>query len=504
MFNLNRRFFQDLLFGNDAAIPHSRRGNGELFDAGLTMGTFIIGRQGSGKTTYLADHLLKSFKKYPKRAVFILDWSGSITNIIFGLIAQEPFEVREKLLRRIIYDELGHPEMVVPMPEFSHLYGSTFDKQVDRVKRNWMNVAQTLVQNASILGGVAFEAVAPALFKVLTSIGEYPSDIWQVTEFQKLIDHPDIWLSTLFRVYKAKIPEATREVLTKRLINVGGKEEELRTYAMNQILAAIQSPYALPRLGYNKPGWTPREAIKNGYMVLVNGQRLIRQDAVQHYLFTQIHSLIMDEVSMRDPSSGGYEPIKIVLDEVLSFLQNPGMGDELSKISTQYRNRKVELYIIAQALWQFNDLMKEAVWNLGNVVCFAVENVNEAEEIGKQLIRYNPRLEKLPPKTSTQNPTTEPSLGQESIYANRIQNLRPRECLIKRFETEQQKDPWISHVRMIPAIGQGNEKESVQAIKDRLLKERGKPIHEIMQTIEGRVLPKDKPKDKPPNGMVQA
>jgi hypothetical protein len=56
MFNIDRRLIYDLIFGNVPAIPYTRRGKGELFDDGLTMGTFVLGKQGSGKTTFLANH----------------------------------------------------------------------------------------------------------------------------------------------------------------------------------------------------------------------------------------------------------------------------------------------------------------------------------------------------------------------------------------------------------------------------------------------------------------
>jgi len=491
MFNIDRRLIYDIAFGNVPAIPYMRRGRGELFDEGLTMGTFVLGKQGSGKTTFLANHLLDCFKRHPNRAIFILDWSGSISNILLEMIAKEHWDIREKLLRRIVYDELGHPEVVVPLPEFSHLYGVPFDNQITRVQQNWEKLASFLVQGATLLGGVAYQGLAPGIFKVLTSIGEYPWDIWQITEFSRFIDQPKKYLPALFNKYEAKIPERTREMLLKRLVHVQGPESELRTYALTKILAAVESSYAFPRLGYSVPGWTPREAIRNGYLVLINGQRLIKQDDVQHYLFSQIFSLIMEEIALRDPSTGGYEPVKIVLDEVLTFQQNPGMSAELSKISPQYRSRKVELYVAAQGLWQFDETLKDAIWNLGNVVCFAVEHHEEAEMVAKQLLRYEPQMEKLPAKTDKQNPTTEPDHGQYKIYANWIQNFRERECIIRRYWKERQKDPWISHVRKTKELYQGVPEEPVSRMKERLLKERGKPISEVLQAINSRCLPKE-------------
>src|SRR5258706_11959691 len=100
-------------------FPNSRMSPfDELLPDGLTMGTLIIGRPGTGKTTSLARHLVDYFKKYPDRAIFVLDWSGSITDAILGLIAQEPPRVSMVLTPRLVYDELGNPEWVTPLPEF--------------------------------------------------------------------------------------------------------------------------------------------------------------------------------------------------------------------------------------------------------------------------------------------------------------------------------------------------------------------------------------------------
>src|SRR3989304_2187932 len=87
-----------------------------IFPEGLTMGTLLIGKQGSGKTSFLAKHLVEKFKNRPLEAVFVLDWSGSITDRILSLILQEETSIRSELLKRVIYDELGNPEWVKSMP----------------------------------------------------------------------------------------------------------------------------------------------------------------------------------------------------------------------------------------------------------------------------------------------------------------------------------------------------------------------------------------------------
>jgi hypothetical protein len=83
----------------------------------------------------------------------------------------------------------------------------------------------------------------------------------------------------------------------------------------------------------------------------VNGSKLINQRNTQHYLFTQAYSLIMAEINKRRPGNPEDEPVALVMDEVYSLLSIPGMAEEIGMISPLYRSRKLELYVVIQALW---------------------------------------------------------------------------------------------------------------------------------------------------------
>src|SRR5574342_657852 len=113
-----------LFFPEPPKFPNSRIASDELLPDGLTMGTLYIGRQGTGKTTSLARHLVDYFKAFPDRAIFVLDWSGAITDSILGLMSQETGNEKERLISRLVYDELGNPDWVTPLPEFSNIYGN--------------------------------------------------------------------------------------------------------------------------------------------------------------------------------------------------------------------------------------------------------------------------------------------------------------------------------------------------------------------------------------------
>jgi len=107
------------------------------------------------------------------------------------------------------------------------------------------------------------------------------------------------------------------------------------------------------RVGYYRPGWTAKEAIEKGLMVLCDGANLINRETTQHYLFMQVYSLIMAEINKRRPANPDDLPVSLVMDEVYSLLKIRD-GPEISSLSPQYRSRKLQLYIVLQELSQMS------------------------------------------------------------------------------------------------------------------------------------------------------
>src|SRR6266498_2841954 len=115
---IDLELIKNILWPEYPRYPNTRIARYEELPAdGLTMGTLYIGKQGSGKTTSLSQHIVEYFKRYVDRAIFVLDNGGSNADSIIARVAQEPDW--EKLSKRIVIDDLGNPEWVVPFPEFS-------------------------------------------------------------------------------------------------------------------------------------------------------------------------------------------------------------------------------------------------------------------------------------------------------------------------------------------------------------------------------------------------
>ncbi len=483
----NWRLIRDILAPDSPSFPGVRLAAFEELTAdGATMGTLFVGRQGTGKTTALARHLVDSFKRFPDRAIFVLDWSGSISDAILTLINQEPKPEREVLLSRVVYDEMGHPEWVTPMPEFSHLYGSSYEEQAQRLGNNLAKLAPELVADAPFLAGLGIREIAPQLFRLLTTVSNEYEETWQATEAKKLLAEPAL-LKRIARTYGYRAPQA-KWFFERTFLPLPDRERELRTYAVTALLGAIETTETRARVGYYRPAWTPREAIRNGLLVLVNGARLINQRNTQHYLFTQVYSLIMAEINKRVPGDSNDRPVSLVMDEVYSLLSIPGMAEEIGMLSPLYRSRKLEIYIVLQALSQLAETLREQIWSIGNIVCFGISNFDEAYQLAQQIFRYNPETVKLSAKTETQQPVTEPDRGQYLQIANDIQRMRHRECVVRRYLSERLLDKYVLWVSQTKQVSNRPTEMSLADVKEKLLKERGVRLRDALEAINQRKL----------------
>lgn len=459
----------------------------ELLPEAATMGTLYIGRPGTGKTTSLARHLVDNFKRFPDRATFVLDWSGSISDGILGLVASD--KLRDRLLKRIVYDEMGHPEWVIPLPEFSHVYGSNAEEQAQRVADNLRKLAPELVQDAPFLAGLGLREIAPQIFRLLAATKNEYGESWQVTDAKRLIKNKAL-LNQIVARYGRDVPQA-QWYIDNNFKNLDNKEKDLRTYAIVSLLGAIETPEARARVGYYRPAWTPREAIKNGLMVIVNGARLINQRNTQHYLFTQAYSLIMSEINKRVPGDPKDKPVALVMDEVYSLLSIPGMAEEVAMLSPLYRSRKLELYIVLQSLAQLAENLRDQIWSIGNIVSFAISNFQEAYELAQQIFPYIPESVKFKPKTPTQQPMIESDRGQYLKIANDLQRMKHRECIVRRYRSEKLPDDHVMWVRQTKSAVPAKTDMSVDEIKLMLLEKRGVRLRDALEVVNRRA--NDKP-----------
>ena len=159
--------------------------------AGLTMGTLYLGRPGSGKTSALARHIVDDFFAHPNQAIFVLDKSGDATNKILALIGQRTRAEQEAAKRRLVYEELGHPDWVLPLPELSLDYGGDYEDEIGRVRANLDGLFDNPSLDARILAGLAINKTLPEICRLLVSVRNQYGETWQVTEVERLLGNLD-------------------------------------------------------------------------------------------------------------------------------------------------------------------------------------------------------------------------------------------------------------------------------------------------------------------------
>jgi len=263
------------------------------------------------------------------------------------------------------------------------------------------------------------------------------------------------------------------------------------------MLGVIEPKNIRARIGYYRPGWTPKGAIEKGLIVLVDGSELINQRNTQHYLFTQVYSLIMQEINKRQPGDPNDRPVALVMDEVYSLLAIPGMAEEIGMLSPLYRSRKLELYIVLQALSQLAPNLRRQIWSIGNIVSFAISDFDEAYDLAQQLFKYEGDTIRRAAPTQSSQPILEPDRGQYLKIANQIQRMKHRECIVRRYMSEKQLDRYVRYVAQTKEISNVQPEEQVDDIKERLLKERGVRVKDSLEVINKRKLTLAPNKGKP-------
>lgn len=485
----------ELLWGrpNHPPIPNLREGvDDSLYFDSLTRGGLIIGRPGSGKTIKSAMWALQYALLYPDRPIFVLDASGSFTDEFIKMTYQLPTQIREVIVKRIVFDRLGDSEWVVPFPFFSVNYGIDMEEQIQRVVENFKNLNDELVKRNPTLGGIALSEIAPQLYRVICAIEGADGRSWQITEAKKLLMNQSR-LRIACKKFGNKMPEAKWYFENQFLSDsVSDHERELRTFTLRSALGAIEPKAIRARVGFHTPSWTPKEAIEQGKIVLVSGEELINQETAMGILFTDVYSQILAIINKRTPHDPSDKPALLIIDEVPMLLEIKGMADEIGKVSPRYRSRKLQIMVIIQMLSQLDEDLRAKIWALGNVACFGIDSHKESYEIAQQLFRYNPKSSKRP--IQGDYTIAEPDRGQYLTEANWIQHLGKRELILKRYIDEGTEERYVQYIKRTSEKSNEPLPEPLGDIKKRLLMRNAIPIREALEVINRRGIKNDPPK----------
>ena len=334
------------------------------------------------------------------------------------------------------------------------------------------------------MGAMPILDTGPNIFRVLSAIKNEFGESWQITEAKRLIMETPTRRQAVAK-FGGSIPDA-KWYFEKFFDELSDSEQYKRTSALLSVLGAVEPATTRAKLGYYKPAWTANGAVEKGQIILVDGSGLANHESSRDYLFMQAYSLIKAEIDKRIPDDPRDKPVSLVMDEVVSILRIPSMADEIASIPSQNRSRKLQLYIALQELNQVSKELRPHLWSLGNIVCFAMTNFDEAVEIAQQLFPYVPTDIKLPSKSEYAQPVTEISTGQYIKLANQIQRLNHRHCLIRYYKNERDMDQYIHDVLKTSDVPGGEV--DVWSLRERLLKEHGVPVRTALKEINERKL----------------
>jgi hypothetical protein len=478
-----------------------------LHEAGLVMSSVFVGRQGSGKTFALAMELLEQIKAHPEQPFFIFDWSGGLINTLFRLILSDP--KRDEIMPRLVYDAMGGRTIngqpyVMPMPEFSEEYDpekswlERVEDQVDRVERVFEELNPDLVQRNPTLGRRPIKSLLPNLLLLANAVTDEHGNTWQITEATKLLNKEV--RSSALKLFGGRVGKA-HEYFTDHFKGDEKFDKELGD-ALVDVLDILKSKRIRARVGYPFPGWSPREALRNNLIVACDGSGLTNNHMQKDYAYLQLFHMVLDEINKRTPSISGYHPINWVMDEVYTFTETPSVSRILAHLPSEYRSRKLQLFLVIQSLKQLageengKKGLEDVFFSFGNMVVFSLLDIEDCFTVVKNLIPFDPQLVKVAARREGQHDIMENRDEQEAIRAYQLQHLAQRECYVRRFVNEARMDRVI-HIARTRDVRLSATHEDVESLKDRLMWMRGVPVQEAEKLINERKISIQKRQAKP-------
>src|SRR3990172_6840480 len=467
-----------------------------LYEPGLVMSTVFVGRQGVGKTFSMALELLEQIKAHPEQSFFVFDWSGGLINVLLLLIHSDT--MKDGIEPRLVYDAMGGRSIndqvyVMPMPEFSEEFDpektwlERVEDQVDRVQRTFEAINPSLVERNPTMGGRPIKSLLPNLLLLANAVTDNGGNGWQITEAVKLLNRDVRELAR--KQFGGKVGKA-HEYFTFHFTGRERIDREL-AHALVDVLDVIKSQRIRARVGYPNPGWTPKEAIRNGLIVLCDGSGLNNNHMQKDYAFLQLFHLVLDEINKRVPSSPGYYPINWVMDEVYTFTETPSVARILAHLPSEYRSRKLQLFLVLQSLKQLageengKKGLEDVFFSFGNMVVFSLLDIDDCFTVVKNFFPFNPQTVKVTARREDQHDIMENRDEQLAVQAYQLQHLAQRECYVRRFQDEARMDR-IVHIGRTREVRITASYKDVEALKDKLMLMRGVSLQRAEEMINQR------------------
>jgi hypothetical protein len=391
--------------------------------------------------------------------------------------------------------EIDGKTYIMALPEFSESYDPEkpwlegVEDQIDRVQRTFEALYHEEISRNPTMMGRPIKSLLPNILLLVNAIQDKHGHQWQLTEATKLLNK-NIRDNAIAN-FGGKVGRAN-EYFKKHFTGEEKFDNDL-AQALADVLDVVKYRRVRARLGYHTPGWTPREAIQKGLVVVCDGSGMVNNHRQKDYEYLRLFHLVLDEIDKRVPSAPQYHPFNWVMDEVYTFNEIPGISRLLIHLPTEKRSRKVQFFLVGQSPKQFageekgRKGLEDFVFSFGNLFVFSLLDIDDCVSASRNLFPFDPQSVKVPALTETQHAIMENRDEQVMRHAYQIQRLAHRECFVRRFITEEKMDR-IIHVARTPEVHITASYEDVERLKDRLMRERGIELGQALSYINSRRL----------------
>jgi hypothetical protein len=474
----------DILFPTLPKFPNTHAARYEDIPAAAwRLGQFWGGAPGRGKTMALARATVDHLIEHPDEPMISFDANQNFTDAFLTIVLSQPKNIRDSLIKRIIYDEIGHPTYTITLPEFHESYEVPMEKQIQRAIQNFEALNPELMTQTPVVGGVSISQYGRELCRLLTAIKNGYGSTWQLTEGKYLLTDEPL-LRRMLAKWGGNAGNA-KWFFEHQFQELSDNEKYKRTLGLISVLEDIESSAIRPRIGYHRPSFTMAQLVREAKIYLLNAVRINDEERPMAYEFVRVKSMFMNEIAKRMPNNPDDPPVTILFDEVPKVLNF--MSRDITSFSTYFRAKKLQPIIVAQELSQFTEDIRPHLWGYANIVLFSMYNFNDRFEAAQQLFPYQSDTVKAQAKTLTQQNIYEPDRGQYLQIANELYNMGHRECIVRRQKSETDTNNelvWVKKTKEAPLTATPAE---LQELKEMKMQAYGTRVNDVNTSIHRRI-----------------
>lgn len=424
-----------------------------------------------------------------------------------------PPSQHSRFLDRIVYVDMGSPDIVMPFPIY---YRLGTERSLREIAERY---PQVILKNnpslftAQVQGWPPLHEISVMTGMVLTALDR------QITQAQDLLRHPEDWERTgRFAEASKRCPEVAPAVAFFRNDYLPLRPAERRRLTnpfFERIFSFTLDKHLRALFGANSPGINWNEVAEKGQTVIVDFRRELDSE-MRRFKLLWVFSYLYEWIKIRGRSQ---KPFGVLIDEFPALTQKVVAGEnplakELDEFIQQYmRQHQIWLTVTLQSPLQLDEQLQQTVLSLGTYIIGQAPTIHAARLIADAIAFLNPYSVKhyrkvwarqgYPGYTSPLNyfvldvePEYMPLSEQQELFAQRIKNLPLFEFVIRPAESEGHIGSVVLPLS-IRHIDRGNVTGEYQFPDQNLLPrfcsvlamQSGIPVATVLKEQEQRLLP---------------